>query len=345
MAARVAINGYGRIGRLVLRAAKKYKKDIEFVALHDLADIESMAMVTKYDSIHGRFPGEVAIRGDKLVIDGTEIQVLQGAAPKGGDPLALPWAKYGVDYVVESTGIFRAESQLKSHLTSGAKRVVLTVPSKDPLEATIVMGVNDGVLRPDHTIISNSSCTTNCTAPVAQVLHENWGIRSGYLSTVHAFTNDQRLFDFPHKDFRRARMATQSIIPTSTGAAEALGRVIPALDGRVEGIAFRVPVPTGSLIDLTVMLEKEATAEAINAAMQAAAAGPLKGVMEYTADPIVSVDIIGNPHSVIFDAQLTHVRKDRMAKVVGWYDNEWGYSCRVCDLIEKLARMDGLSSK
>ncbi|MDW7709886.1 MAG: type I glyceraldehyde-3-phosphate dehydrogenase [Deferrisomatales bacterium] len=342
MAVRIAINGYGRIGRLVLRAAKKYKKNFDFVALHDLADIEALYMVTKYDSIHGRFPGSVELRDGRMVIDGDAMQVIKGAAKRSGDPLELPWADLGVDYVVESTGVFRRVSQLEGHLRSGAKRVILTVPSKDPLDATIVMGVNDHVIRPEHAIISNSSCTTNCAAPVAKVLLENWGIAKGYLSTVHAFTNDQRLFDYPHKDFRRARMATLSIIPTSTGAAKALGIVIPELDGRIEGLAFRVPVPTGSLIDLTVMLERKATAEEINEAMRAACRGPLQGIMDYTTDPIVSVDIIGDPHSAIVDAQLTHVRQDRMAKVVAWYDNEWGYACRVADLIEKLQVMDGI---
>lgn len=342
MAVRIAINGYGRIGRLVLRAAKKYKKDFDFVVLHDLAEIEALHMVTKYDSIHGQFPGTVELQGDKLVIDGDAMQVITGASKRSSDPLDLPWKDYGVDYVVESTGVFRKVSQLEGHLRSGARRVILTVPSKDPLEATIVMGVNDHVIRPKHTIISNSSCTTNCAAPVAKVLHDKFGIAKGFLSTVHAFTNDQRLFDYPHKDFRRARMATLSIIPTSTGAAQALGLVIPELEGRVEGIAFRVPVPTGSLIDLTVMLEKKATTEGINEAMRAACEGPLRGIMAYNTDPIVSVDIIGNPHSAIFDAELTHVRKDRMARVVAWYDNEWGYAVRVTDLIEKVARMDGL---
>ncbi|GAB4287846.1 MAG: type I glyceraldehyde-3-phosphate dehydrogenase [Deferrisomatales bacterium] len=342
MAVRVAINGYGRIGRLVLRAAKLQKKPLDFVALHDLADIESLAMVTKYDSIHGRFPGTVEVRGDTLVLDGDAMQVLTGPSRRSGDPLDLPWKELGIDYVVESTGVFRQVAQLEGHLRSGARRVILTVPSKDPLEATVVMGVNDHVIRPEHRIISNSSCTTNCAAPVAKVLLENWGIQKGYLSTVHAFTNDQRLFDYPHKDFRRARMATLSIIPTSTGAAKALGRVLPALEGKVEGLAFRVPVPTGSLIDLTVMLERKASAGEINEAMRAAAEGPLRGVLEYCADPIVSVDIVNNPHSAIFDSLLTHVRKDRMAKVVAWYDNEWGYACRVVDLIEKVGRMDGL---
>ncbi len=343
MAPRIGINGYGRIGRLVLRAAKKLGKRFEFVAIHDLADIEALAMVTKYDSIHGPFPGAVEVRGDCLVLDGEEIKVLSGASRRSDDPLDLPWDDLGIDYVIESTGVFREVKQLEGHLRSGARRVVLTVPSKDPLEATIVMGVNDHVIRPDHRIISNSSCTTNCAAPVAKVLLENWGIKKGYLSTVHAFTNDQRLFDYPHKDFRRARMATLSIIPTSTGAAKAIGRVIPELDGKIEGLAFRVPVPTGSLIDLTVMLEKKATAEEINAAMKEAAEGPLKGILAYCEDPIVSVDIINDPHSSIFDSLLTHVRKDRMVKVVAWYDNEWGYACRVADLVEKLARMDGLA--
>jgi len=343
MAVRIAINGYGRIGRLVLRAAQIRKKNFDFVAIHDLADIESLAMVTKYDSIHGPYPGSVEVEGDSMLLNGDAVKVITGPSRRSDDPLDLPWADLGVDYVVEATGVFRKVSQLEGHLRSGAKRVILTVPSKDPLEATIVMGVNDHVIKPEHTIISNSSCTTNCAAPVAKVLHDNWGIRKGYLSTVHAYTNDQRLFDFPHSDFRRARMATMSIIPTSTGAAKALGRVIPELEGRVEGIAFRVPVPTGSLVDLTVMLDKGTTAEEINSAMKEAAEGPMSGVLEYCTDPIVSVDVINNPASSIFDSQLTHVRKDHMAKVVTWYDNEWGYACRVTDLIEKVAKMDGLS--
>jgi glyceraldehyde 3-phosphate dehydrogenase len=342
MSVRIAINGYGRIGRLVLRAARIRDKAFEFVAIHDLADIESLANVTKYDSIHGPFPGGVEVDGDAMVLAGHRVKVISGPSRRSDDPLDLPWDELGVDYVVEATGVFRKVEQLEGHLRSGARRVILTVPSKDPLEATIVMGVNDDVIRPEHTIISNSSCTTNCAAPVAKVLHDHWGIQKGYLSTVHAYTNDQRLFDYPHADFRRARMATQSIIPTSTGAAKALGRVIPALDGRIEGLAFRVPVPTGSLVDLTVMLEKASTAEAINAAMREAAAGAMHGVLEYCTDPIVSVDIINNPASSIFDSLLTHVRRDRMAKVVTWYDNEWGYACRVTDLIEKVAKMDGL---
>ncbi len=342
MSVRIAINGYGRIGRLVLRAAQRRDKDFEFVAIHDLADIESLANVTRYDSIHGPFPGGVAVKDDTLVLGGDTVKVISGPSRRSDDPLDLPWAELGIDYVVEATGIFRKVSQLEGHLRSGARRVILTVPSKDPLEATIVMGVNDHVIRPEHTIISNSSCTTNCAAPVAKVLNDNWGIVKGYLSTVHAYTNDQRLFDYPHSDFRRARMATMSIIPTSTGAAKALGLVIPDLDGKIEGIAFRVPVPTGSLVDLTVMLDKATTAEEINAAMKVAADGPMQGVLEYCTDPIVSVDIINNPASSIFDSLLTHVRKDRMAKVVTWYDNEWGYACRVTDLIEKVAKMDGL---
>ncbi len=343
MPARIAINGYGRIGRLVLRAAKKKGANLEFVAIHDLAPVDALGIVTKFDSIHGPFPGEVSWTEDTIVIDGTPIQVLSGPSRRSDDPLDLPWKELGIDYVVEATGVFRKVAQLEGHLRSGARRVILTVPSKDPLEATLVLGVNDHILKPEHTIISNSSCTTNCAAPVAKVLHDRFGIQKGYLTTVHAFTNDQRLFDYPHKDFRRARMATLSIIPTSTGAAAALGRVIPELDGKIEGLAFRVPVPTGSVIDLTVMLEKKATAEEINEAMREACEGPMKGIVEYCTDPIVSVDIINNPHSSIFDSLLTHVRQDRMAKVVAWYDNEWGYACRVVDLLEKVAAMDGLA--
>lgn len=345
MPARIAINGYGRIGRLVLRAAKQYGKDFTFVAIHDLADMDSLCLVTKYDSIHGPFPGSVEVRNDKLVVCGEEIEVLTGAVKRSDDPLSLPWRDMGVDYVVEATGVFRHVQQLEGHLVSGAKRVIVTSPPKEPLEATVVMGVNDWIIRPRdpaHQIISNSTCIANCAAPVAKVLHERFGIKKGYLSAVYAYTDDQRLFDHPTKDYPRARMPAMSIIPACTDAATVLGRVLPELEGKIEGIAYRVPVPTGSLVDLTVMLGKKTTPQEINDAMAEAAEGDLRGILKYSEDPLVSVDVVGNSHSAIFDGLLTNVRKDKMAKVVAWCDNEWGYAVRVTDLIEKLTILDGL---
>jgi glyceraldehyde 3-phosphate dehydrogenase len=336
MAVKVALNGFGRIGRMVLRAAKQAALDIDFVAINDIADLEPLAMVLRYDSIHGRYPGTVEWSADHLVVDGDDIRVFKVADKRENDTFLFPWNDLNIDVVVEASGIFRRVSQLKRHLDAGAKRVILTVPCKDPLEATIVMGVNDSLLTRDHHIVSNSSCTTNCAAPIAKVLEDAYTIRKGYLTTVHAYTNDQRLFDFPHRDMRRARMAALNIVPTSTGAARALGLVIPSLKGKVEGLAFRVPVPSGSVVDLTVYTEKKADVDEIHQLMRAAAEGPMKGILKITDDPIVSADVIGDPHSSIYDPALTQVLGDKLVKVVAWYDNEWAYAMRVAELIQKV---------
>ncbi len=333
---RIAINGFGRIGRTITRIAK-LRKHYDVVAVNDLASPEQLAYAFKYDSIHGKFHGQVDVDGDTMTIDGDPFKVLSER-----DPANLPWKELGVDYVVESTGKFRLIEQLQEHLQAGAKRVLLTVPTKEPLDATLVMGVNDHVVTADSTIISNASCTTNCAAPVAKVLHENFGIRRGLLTTVHAYTSDQRLIDAPHKDPRRSRSAATNIVPTSTGAAKAIGVVLPELAGKLDGLAMRVPVADGSLVDMTVELEQDVDIDAINAAMRASAEGELKGILSYCTDPIVSGDIIGDSHSSIFDAQLTQVMDSRLAKVVSWYDNEWGYSTRMEELIGRLAEMDGL---
>jgi glyceraldehyde 3-phosphate dehydrogenase (phosphorylating) len=336
VAVRVAINGFGRIGRMVLRAAKERGLDIDFVAINDVADLEPLAMVLRYDSIHGPYPGTVEWRDDSLVVDGDQIRVFKVGDKRAGDPFAFPWSRLDVDIVVESSGLFRRLDELRRHLDAGARRVILTVPGKDRLEPTIVLGVNDQILRKDHRIISNSSCTTNCAAPIAKILDSAYGIRKGFLTTVHAYTNDQRLFDYPHKDMRRARMAALNIVPTSTGAARALGLVIPSLEGKVEGLAFRVPVPSGSVVDLTVYTEKKADPAEIHELMRRAAEGPMRGILRVSSDPIVSADIIGDPHSAIYDAPLTQVLQDRMVKVVAWYDNEWAYAMRVAELIPRV---------
>jgi len=336
MAVRVAINGFGRIGRMVLRAAKQRRLEVDFVAINDVTDIEPLAMVLKYDSIHGSYPGTIERRENSLVVDGDEIRVFKVGDKRSGDPFAFPWNHLDIDIVVEASGVFRRVEELKRHLDAGAKKVVLTVPSKDPLEATVVLGVNDGILRKDHRIISNSSCTTNCAAPVAKILDDAYSIRTGFLTTVHAYTNDQRLFDYPHKDMRRGRMAALNIVPTSTGAARALGLVIPSLKGKVEGLAFRVPVPSGSVVDLTVWTEKKADIEGIHQLMRRAADGPMKGILQVSTDPLVSADIIGNPHSAVYDAPLTQVLQDHVVKVVAWYDNEWAYAMRVAELLTRV---------
>jgi len=336
VSARVAINGFGRIGRMVLRAAKERRLDIDFVAINDIADLEPLAMVLRYDSIHGPYPGTVDWRESSLVVDGDEIRVFKVGDKRSGDPFAFPWQSLDIDVVVESSGQFRRRDELRRHLDAGARRVILTVPGKDALDATVVLGVNDDSLRPHHRLISNSSCTTNCAAPVAKVIEEAYGIQKGFLTTVHAYTNDQRLFDYPHKDMRRGRMAALNIVPTSTGAARALGLVVPSLQGKVEGLAFRVPVPSGSVVDLTVSTEKRTEVEAVNALMRRAADGPMRGILKVTTDPIVSADIIGDPHSAIYDASLTQVLGERMLKVVAWYDNEWAYAMRVAELIPKV---------
>ncbi|GAK60390.1 glyceraldehyde-3-phosphate dehydrogenase, type I [Candidatus Vecturithrix granuli] len=330
MSIKVGINGFGRIGRLVFKAGYK-KKNIEFVAVNDLTDAKTLAHLLKYDSVHGRFPGKVEATEDSIVVDGKKIKVL---AEK--DPAKLPWKELGVDVVIESTGIFRSKDKIEKHFEAGAKKVILTVPAKGEIDATIVLGVNDADLKPEHRIVSNASCTTNCLAPVAKVLQDNFGIKRGWMTTVHAYTNDQNILDLPHSDLRRARAAAVSLIPTTTGAAKAVGMVIPSLKGKMDGIAMRAPVADGSVVDLVVELEKNTTVEEINAKMKAAAEGPLKGILEYSEDPLVSVDIIDNPASSIFDAKSTAVMDGNFVKVLSWYDNEWGYSSRVVDLIPKL---------
>jgi len=333
---RIAINGFGRIGRTIMRIAKLHRH-YDVVAVNDLSTPDQLAYAFKYDSTHGIFPGKVSFEGSTMVIDGDPFEVLMER-----DPAKLPWKELEVDYVIESSGAFRQLADLNKHLDAGARRLILTVPCKDPLDATLVAGVNDHVVTTDSRIISNASCTTNCAAPLAKVLHEAFGIERGLLTTVHAYTSDQRLIDAPHRDKRRSRNAATNIVPTSTGAARAIGLVMPELAGKLDGLAMRVPVPDGSLVDLTVNLQKNVSVEAVNDAMAKAAAGPLKGILEYCQDPIVSSDIIGNPHSSIFDSLLTQVIEERMVKVISWYDNEWGYSTRVEELIEKLAEMDGM---
>jgi glyceraldehyde 3-phosphate dehydrogenase len=334
---RIAINGFGRIGRTIMRIAKQ-RGHYNVVAVNDLASIDQLSYAFKYDSIHGMWPGEVKVQGDTMEISGDPFKVLSEK-----DPSQLPWKEMGIDYVIESSGAFKTLDALNRHLEAGAKRIILTVPCKDPLDATLVTGVNDHVVTEDTRIISNASCTTNCAAPLCKVLHESFGIEKGLLTTVHAYTSSQRLIDSPHPDKRRSRNAATNIVPTSTGAARAIGMVMPELAGKLDGLAMRVPVPDGSLVDLTVQVSKETTAEAVNAAFKAAAEGPLKGILAYNEEALVSSDIIGNTYSSIVDAELTQVMGGNLVKVVSWYDNEWGYSTRVEELIGRLARMDGLS--
>jgi glyceraldehyde 3-phosphate dehydrogenase len=336
---RIAINGFGRIGRTITRVAK-LQKHFDIVAVNDLAPPEALAYAFRYDSIHGRYPGSVVVDGSKITIGGDPFEVLAES-----DLANLPWKDLGVDYVIESTGKFRKLEQLEQHLANGAKRVVLTVPCKDPLESTVVIGVNDHVVTQDARIISNASCTTNCAAPVVKVLHEAFGVKRGLLNTIHAYTSDQRLIDSPHPgDLRRSRSAATNIVPTSTGAARAIGQVIPELAGKLDGLAMRVPVADGSVVDLTVELDRDVTVEEVNDAMRAGAEGQLAGILEYNEDPIVSCDIVGNTHSSIFDAPLTQVSGGSLVKVVSWYDNEFGYCARVDDLLTTLARMDGMNA-
>ena len=330
MAVKVAINGFGRIGRLVFKAMQN-DPAIDVVAINDLTDAVTLAHLLKYDSVHGRYPVPVKAEGNYLVAGDRKIRIY---AEK--DPANLPWKDLEVDIVIESTGVFRSRAQLNLHLQAGAKKVVLTAPAKDELDNTVVMGVNDDTLKPDHLLVSNASCTTNCLAPVAKVLHQKFGIRRGWMTTIHAYTNDQRLLDLPHKDLRRARAAALNIVPTTTGAAKAVGLVIPELKGKLDGIAVRVPVSDGSMVDLVTELDTSVTAEEINAAMKAAAEGELKGYLEYSEDPLVSTDIIGNSASSIFDAQSTKIIDGNFVKVIAWYDNEWGYSNRTVDLLKKM---------
>ena len=332
MPLRVGINGFGRIGRNVFRAAHEQGADIEFVAVNDLTDNATLAHLLKYDSILGRFPGTVEETADGLEVDGKEIKVL---AEK--DPGALPWGDLGVDVVIESTGRFTNRDDAAKHLEAGAKKVLISAPATNP-DVTVALGVNfDQYDKDKHHIISNASCTTNCLAPVARVLQDAVGIKHGLMTTIHAYTADQRLQDLPHRDLRRARAAAVNLIPASTGAAKAIGLVVPELNGKLHGFAVRAPVPTGSVVDLTVEAERETTVEEVNAALKAAAeSGPLEGILAYTEDPIVSSDIVKDPHSSIVDAQLTSVLDGTLVKVVAWYDNEWGYSNRVVDVVQRV---------
>ena len=324
---RIAINGFGRIGRLALRQMVG-RPGIEVVGINDLTDVATLAHLLKYDSVHGRFPGTVTVSGNDLVVNGATIRI---SAER--DPAALPWKALGVDTVIESTGMFTDAAKAGLHLQAGAKRVVISAPATGDVK-TVVLGVNEGILTAEDTLVSNASCTTNCLAPMAKVLDDVFGIEQGYITTVHAYTSDQRLQDAPHKDLRRARSAALSMIPTSTGAAKAVGLVLPQLAGRLDGLAVRVPTPAGSVTDLTAVLKRPATAAEVNAAVRAAADGPMRGILEYTEDPIVSIDIVGNTHSCIFDAQLTKC-SGTLVKVFGWYDNEAGYATRVADLVER----------
>ncbi|MBM3423026.1 MAG: type I glyceraldehyde-3-phosphate dehydrogenase [Chlorobi bacterium] len=324
---KVGINGFGRIGRLVFRQAMNNPK-FEIVAINDLCDTKTLAHLLKYDSTHKKFQGDVSTEGDNIIVNGQTISI---SAQK--DPTQLPWQALGCDLVVESTGIFTSREAAAKHITAGAKKVIISAPAKDKIDATIVLGVNENNITGNEEIVSNASCTTNCLAPMVKVLQDTFGITKGFMTTVHAYTNDQNILDLPHKDLRRARSAALSIIPTSTGAAKAIGEVIPELAGRLDGFAMRVPVPDGSVTDLTAILDREASKAEINAAMKAAAEGPMRGYLEYCEDPIVSQDIVGNAHSCIFDSLLT-MSAGNMVKVVGWYDNELGYSTRVVDLLE-----------
>jgi glyceraldehyde 3-phosphate dehydrogenase len=333
MAVKVGINGFGRIGRNVFRAAKASGADIDFVAVNDLVDTATMAHLLKYDSILGRYPGGVEVEGDTIVADGDELKVLSER-----DPAALPWGDLGVDVVIESTGFFTKRTDAAKHLEAGAKKVIISAPATEP-DVTVALGVNfDRDYDPEsHQVISNASCTTNCLAPLAKVLHEAFGIEHGLMTTIHAYTADQRLQDMPHKDLRRARAAALNLIPTTTGAAKAVGLVLPELNGKLNGFSMRAPVPTGSAVDLVFSTANPIDSDQINAALKTAAEGPMKGILAYTEDPIVSTDIVGDPHSSIVDAASTMVIGDgRMAKVISWYDNEWGYSNRCVELAGKV---------
>jgi len=337
MTVKVGINGFGRIGRLLYRAAVEEDADIDFVAVNDITDTKTLAHLLKYDSVHGRFNADVQVKESSLIVNGKEIKVLSQR-----DPAQLPWKDLGVYLAVESTGLFTDREGASKHLTAGAKKVLISAPAKNP-DATIVLGVNqDTYDHKKHHLISNASCTTNCVAPVTKVLHENFGVQKALMMTAHAYTNDQRVTDLVHKDLRRARAAALNIIPTTTGAAYAVGLVIPELTGRIDGIALRVPVPDVSIVDLTALLKQDATKESINAAFKKAAQGSLKGILEYTEEPIVSTDVLHTTYSGIFDAQSTMVIDKNFVKVLAWYDNEWGFSCRMVEQIEMVAKKEGI---
>lgn len=331
MAIKVGINGFGRIGRLVFRRCMEIG-GFDFVGINDLTDAKTLGHLLKYDSVHGRFNGTIKVQGNNLIVNGDKIKISAERDPKN-----LKWGELGADVVVEATGIFATQEACMVHINNGAKKVILTVPGKGEVDATVVLGVNDKTLRAKHKVISNASCTTNCLAPMAKVLNDAFGIKQGFMTTIHAYTNDQRILDLPHKDLRRARSAAVSIIPTTTGAAKAVGLVIPELKGKLDGMAMRVPVPDGSITDFVAILNKNTTVEEVNAAFKKASKKSLKGILEYTEDPIVSSDIVGNSHSNVFDSLSTMVQGN-MVKVVGWYDNEFGYSSRVVDLIKKITK-------
>jgi glyceraldehyde 3-phosphate dehydrogenase len=339
MAIKVGINGFGRIGRLLYRAALERNANIDFVAINDLADAKTNAHLLKYDSVHGRFPGTVEAQGDKLIVNGKDLKVLSQK-----DPAALPWKDMNVYLAVESTGLFTNREGATKHLTAGAKKVLISAPAENP-DATFVLGVNEETYNPEkHNILSNASCTTNCLAPVSKVLADNFGLEKAFMTTCHSYTNDQKVQDLVHKDLRRARAAALNIIPTSTGAAKAIGLVLPSCAGKMNGISLRVPTPDVSIVDLTAILGRDVTKDEINAAMKKAAEGSMKGILEYTEDPIVSTDVLHSTHSAVFDAQSTMVMGDKsnFVKILAWYDNEWGFSCRMVELIELVGKKAGL---
>ena len=331
---RVGINGFGRIGRSVFRVLNN-RDDIDVVAINDIFDKDALTYLLKYDTVMGRFPGDISLDSDTLSAGNQKVKLIAERVPE-----ELPWGELGVDVVIESTGIFRMKSQLESHLNAGAKKVILTVPAKDEIDYTVVLGVNDEGLKPEHRIVSNASCTTNCLAPMAKVLNESFGIELGVINTIHAYTNDQRLADVPHSDWRRSRAAAENVIPTTTGAARAVGVVLPELNGKLDGIAMRVPVPDGSVVDFNVRIKVDVTVDQVNDAVRSASeSGSLKNILEYSTLPVVSSDIIGNSHSSIFDAPFTRVIEGNYIKTLNWYDNEWGYSNRVVDLVSLLGQV------
>jgi glyceraldehyde 3-phosphate dehydrogenase len=337
MTIKVAINGFGRIGRLLYRAAIEQKAKVDFVAVNDITDAKTLAHLLKYDSVHGRFNADVQVKGNDLVVNGRELKVLTQR-----DPAQLPWKDLGVYLAVESTGLFTDREGASKHLTAGAKKVLISAPATNP-GITMVIGVNDQTYdHKKHTIISNASCTTNCVGPVTKVLHENFGVERAFMTTAHAYTNDQRLQDLVHKDLRRARAAAINIIPTTTGAARSIGEIMPELKGKIDGMSLRVPVPDVSIVDLVASLKKEATKETVNAAFKKAATGPLKGILEYTEDPIVSSDVLHSTYSAVFDAQSTMVIEKNFVKILAWYDNEWGFSCRMVEQMEMVGQKEGL---
>jgi len=333
MAIKVGINGFGRIGRNVFRVIAE-REGIDVVAINDLTDARTLSILLKYDSVHGRFNGEVDTKDNALVVKGKVVRLT-----KERDPASLPWKELGVEVVIESTGIFTTKADCEKHLEAGAEKVILSAPAKDQLDATIVMGINDNDLKPEHKIVSNASCTTNCLGPLVKVINDSFGIEKGLMTTIHAYTNDQKVADLMHSDLRRARAAAINIIPTTTGAAKAIGEVIPELKGKLDGMAMRVPVANGSVTDLVASVKKSVSIEEINNVIKAASESELKGILEYCEDPIVSSDIIDNAHSCIFDSLSTYVIGDNLIKVIGWYDNEWGYSNRMVDLTERIAKI------